>query len=389
MGRGVESVRQSLACGEVSRRAAPGRRRAGPRRVLAVAALVAVSACTSLEGPGYLWQSIGGHLDLMRRARPITDLLAAPDTSPRLRAKLEVALRARAFAVRELALPDNGSYTRYSALERDFVLWNVFAAPELSLELRSSCFPVAGCVAYRGYYSREDAERYAQQLRADGLDVNLAGVPAYSTLGWFDDPLPSPVARYPDAELARLVFHELAHQVVYVKGDSTFNESYATAVEEAGVARWLAASGTPAQQQEYARFSGRRREFRELLGRHRAALSAAYAAGSTDDAKRDAKRRQFDALRADFAELRAAWGGYAGFDRWFDQPLGNAHLAAIGTYTDLVPAFTSLLARCGEDFTRFHAEVRRIAALAKAQRDDTLRVLARHDGSDPRRCPPR
>ncbi|MGE0315592.1 MAG: aminopeptidase [Lautropia sp.] len=348
------------------------------RRVVARATLLGVAVllwgCQSAgEGLGYYWQSVAGHWALLRKAEPAAALIADPATDPALRGRLEVAQRIRRFAVDALDLPDNGSYRRYAALDRPFVIWNVVAAPELSLELEQWCFPVAGCVKYRGYYSEQAARDFAADLARRGHDVQVAGVPAYSTLGWFDDPLLSTFIRYPDAELARLLFHELAHQVVYAKGDTTFNESYATAVERLGVARWLEAHGDAAARDAWARYLSRRADFLALLERHRDTLRAIYAGPGTDEDKRRRKRETFEALRAGYRALRdGRWGGYRGYDRWFDQPLGNAHLGAIASYTRWVPAFEAIFAQQHGDFGRFHAEVARLAKMDVAERGALL-----------------
>lgn len=357
---------------------APSRRPHGRRgaKVLLLASLVALSSGCQSGGDaiGYYWQSVSGHLELLRKAEPIPDLVAQPQTEPGLRARLELAQRVRRFAIAELGLPDNGSYTRFAALDRPFVVWSVVAAPELSLELRRWCFPVAGCVSYRGYYAEAAARQYAEGLAGEGFDVQVSGVPAYSTLGWFDDPLLSTFIHYPDPELARLVFHELSHQVVYVKGDSQFNESFATAVEQLGVERWLAAQGTPAQREAWMRQQRRRGDFLALLRRHRAELAAIYAGPGEPQAKREAKKAQFERLRSDYRRLRdTEWQGFAGFDRWFDRPLGNAHLGAVATYTEWVPAFRRLFDEAGGDFRRFYASVEQIARLAPAERQAALR----------------
>ncbi|MBX3612798.1 MAG: aminopeptidase [Burkholderiaceae bacterium] len=332
------------------------------------------------DGPGYYWQSMAGHLAVMREARPIRELLAQPGIDPALRHKLEQVLEIRRFASADLALPANGSYTEYADLKRPFVVWNVFATPELSMKLQEWCFPVAGCVTYRGYYDRRDAERFAAKLRADGLEAFVRGVPAYSTLGWFDDPVLNTFVRYPDGELARLVFHELAHQVLYVKGDSTFNESFATAVEQAGIERWLAAreaaNRDPALRSEWQRFAERREQFLALLKRYRGALEAAYASPVSDDDKRASRREIFASLRRDYEALKQQWGGYAGYDRWFAQPLTNAHLASVATYTEQVPAFRALLAQEGDDLPAFYAAARRLGELPKADRERALAALA-------------
>jgi len=320
----------------------------------------------------YYLQSVQGHFAVLNRARPIDEVLADSATDPGVAAKLRAVEQIREFASRELALPANGSFSRYADIGRPFVVWNVFAAPALSLKLKRWCFPVAGCVSYRGYFDRVDAERFAQSLADDGWEVRVAGVPAYSTLGWFDDPVLNTFIRYPEGELARLIFHELAHQVVYVKGDSTFNESFATAVEEAGVERWLASRSDPAAEAAYRKFAQRRAQFLDLLRRHRSRLEAVYASGADDEAKRAGKAEVFASLRADYEALKASWDGYRGYDRWFAQPLGNAHLASVATYTALVPGFRRLLREQGGDMRRFFDAARRLAQQDKEERDRAL-----------------
>ncbi len=353
-----------------------GRLGTAARAAVVAAGVAALGGCAShSEGPGYYWQSVVGHLDVVRRARPVEALLADPSTDPALRARLERAREIRAFASRELGLPANGSYTSYSDVGRPFVLWNVFATPELSLRLERWCFPVAGCVAYRGYYDRDAAERFAQGLRARGLEAHVGGVPAYSTLGWFDDPLLSTFIQYPEGELARLIFHELAHQLLYVTGDTPFNESFATAVEEAGVERWLAARADPALERAYREGAMRRREFVALLRRHKDRLNEVFEGPGDDDAKRAGKRRVLESLQDEYRQLKAAWGGFAGYDRFFAQPPSNPQLAAVGAYNDLLPAFRTLLAQESGDLKRFYARVRELAALDKPARDERLRAL--------------
>ena len=325
------------------------------------------------DGVGYYWQTVSGHLSIMQRAKPIDDLLAEPGLDPRTRERLELATRIRRFAVSELGLPDNGSYTRFADLKQPFVTWGVVAAPELSLRLTQWCFPVAGCVTYRGYYSLEAAEAYAARLSAQGLDVQINGVPAYSTLGWLDDPLLSTFINYPDAEVARLVFHELAHQVVYVQGDSMFNESFASAVEQLGVERWLGLHGTPEQRLSWRQQRLRRDVFLALLARHRDQLAAVYASPVSDEEKRQGKRKVFESLKAEYQEMRKGpWAGFAGYDRWFNRPLGNAHLGSVATYTTWVPVFRQLFEESGENFARFYVKVAEVAALDRGERQAFL-----------------
>jgi predicted aminopeptidase len=331
-----------------------------------------LAGCSTLN---YYSQAAQGQLSLLSDSRPIDDWMSDPGTTPKLRMRLATARQIRLYAVQHLGLPDNQSYRNYTALSRPFVVWNVVATPELSLKPLQWCFPVAGCVDYRGYYSKQDAQDYAHQLRAEGNDVQLGGVTAYSTLGWFNDPLISTFINYPDAELARLIFHELAHQVVYVTGDSQFNESFASAVEEAGVEHWLERFGNPAMRENYARYTARKQQFLQLLLKCRHALEQNYASGASIPEKRAAKARLFRQLQDDYQVLKQSWGGYAGYDRFFAEPLSNAHLAAIATYNDFVPAFRALLAR-ERSFGSFYAAVRRIAELDRPERNRQLRLLA-------------
>jgi predicted aminopeptidase len=354
--------------------------------MLAAVLSLTLSGCAAWDdGPRYWWQSALGQLDLLRRARPVAELIADPATAPRLRARLELALQIRAFASRELGLPDNASYTRYADLGRPFVAWNVFAAPPLSLKLRQWCFPVVGCVSYHGFFSKDEAEQFARRMRDEGYESFVTGVPAYSTLGWFSDPLLNTFVNQPEAELARLIFHELAHQRFYLTGESTFNESFATTVERVGVDRWLAmreaATGDPWPRAAWQAISARRADFLALLKGHREALEQVFAAPLSDAQKRARRDAIFESMREDYGKLKQRWGGFAGYDRWFAQPLSTALLASVATYTALVPAFRALLDRNGGDLVRFYAAVERLARLPAPQRDSALAALANSDDS--------
>jgi predicted aminopeptidase len=350
--------------------------RLSPRlRALLLAGTAAglLASCSTLN---YYSQAAQGQLELLSDSRPIDDWIADPGTSSKLRLRLETARQIRRFAVSEMALPDNDSYKKYTALKRKYVLWNVVATPELSLKPLTWCFPVAGCVNYRGYYSKEAAEAYALELKADGNDVEVGGVPAYSTLGWFSDPLISTFINYPDAELARMIFHELAHQIVYAPGDSQFNESFASTVEEVGVERWMDRFGNQAMRDGYARYKSRKHDFLALLLKYRKALEQNYAVvDRSDNEKRAVKARLFMELKDEYQVLKGNWGGYAGYDRFFEQPLSNAHLASIATYEDFVPAFRTMLRREGS-FPRFYKAVKRLAELDRADRHRILKALA-------------
>jgi predicted aminopeptidase len=343
------------------------------RRAAAAAALAGtlllLGGCADL---GYYWQSASGHLGIMRAARPVPEWLADPSASEALKAKLALAQRIRRFAVSALALPDNPSYTAYADLKRRAAVWNVVAAPPYSLTLETWCFPVAGCVGYRGYYDEAAARAEAEAQRAKGLEAAVYPVPAYSTLGWMNwaggDPLLSTFIGYPEGELARIVFHELAHQVLYVPGDTVFNESYATAVERIGGAAWRAREAGEAARMEYARFDAQRQQFRALALSTRRALAAVYASAEAragDWAAVDAmKKAAMDDFRARYAQLRAGWQGprQGAYDGWVARA-NNAAFAAQGAYDDLVPAFEALFERQGRQWPRFYQEVRRIAAL--------------------------
>jgi predicted aminopeptidase len=341
------------------------------RIVLALAAAALLPGCATL---GYYAQALGGQMSLLARARPVDQWLGDAATPAPLRAKLETALAIRDYASRELGLPDNASYRRYAELGRPFAVWNVVAAPEFSTRALQSCFPVAGCVTYRGFFARDDAEGHATVLRAAGNDVHVAGIPAYSTLGWFDDPLLSTFIRYPDTELARLVFHELAHQLVYVRDDTTFNESFAVAVEEAGVRRWLAATGRESGLNVFAEAQRRKREFIALMEVARERLERLYSTRIAPEAMRERKRAEFEALMRNYGELKQRWGGLAGYDRFMVAP-NNALLASMAAYTERLPAFERLLEREGGDLARFYARVKELAALGKDERERRLAGL--------------
>lgn len=351
------------------------------RLVLACAALMTAAGCSHL---GYYFQAAHGQFSLMSQARPIDEWLDDPRTDAKLKVKLQTVQRIRKYAANELALPQNESYTAYVDLKRPFAVWNVVATPALSMKPKSWCFPVAGCVTYRGYYNKDDAEAYADELRQEGYDVRVGGVAAYSTLGWFADPVLSTFIHYPEGELARLIFHELAHQVAYAPGDSQFNESFATAVEEAGVERWLASEGNASLHAAYWEFRERKQQFLALLLRTRSKLEALYAGPESDAEKLRQKTAIFTLMQEEYRELKASWGGFKGYDRFFAQPLSNAHLAEIATYHAYVPAFRALLAQ-QHSLPSFYASVKALASMSKGARSE--RMLALSPMSSPTAAP--
>ena len=342
-----------------------------------LALVLMLTGCSTMS---FYWQAFTGQMEVTRLARPVEDLLADPQTPADIRRRLAYAQRAREFASRELGLPDNASYRRYADLQRPFAVWNVFAAPALSLELRTQCFPVAGCVVYRGFFNQEAALRHAAMLRDEGLDVYVGGVPAYSTLGWFADPLLNTFIRYPDLEIARLIFHELTHQVAYVQDDSSFNESFAVAVEEAGLKRWMVHHASAADRDNYTAFALRRRELIRLFVAARRDLAAAYAAPGDEAARREAKGRILKTLADQYTAQKLRWNLSQAQERAYDdfvlKDLNNAKLGSIATYTRRVPQFATLLERSAGDFARFFDEVRMLAALPREVRERRLDELA-------------
>jgi predicted aminopeptidase len=350
----------------------------GALAAIVSASVLCLSGCADL---GYYWQSATGHIKLMEAARPIEEWLGDSGSPERLRLRLALSRRIRDYAVRELKLPDNPSYHRYADLHRPAAIWNVVAAPPYSLTLKRWCFPVAGCVGYRGYFDEAEARAEAQSLAAQGLETSVYPVPAYSTLGWMNwaggDPLLNTFIYYPDGELARLIFHELAHQVVYAKDDTTFNESFATAVERLGGARWLTTEASEQAREEYAQYDGRRQQFRALALATRKQLETIYA--TAPGAERE--RRKHEALaqfREQYAQLRTGWTGdptrWRGYDRWVEQA-NNASFGAQAAYDDLVPRFEALFEREGRDWTRFYDAVKRLAALPKDERRKLLEEI--------------
>ena len=348
------------------------------RALLGFAALCALAGCADTR---YYWQSVSGHLQLMQASRPVEQWLADPQTPADLRQQLELAQRIRAFAVTSLGLPDNPSYHRYADLHRNAVVWNVVAAPPLSLTLKTWCFPVLGCVSYRGYFDEADARREAAALQAQGMEVSVYGVPAYSTLGWMNwaggDPLLNTFIRYPEGELARLLFHELAHQVLYASDDTMFNESFATAVERLGGALWLQTHASKPVRDQYAALESRRRDFRALVLATRARLEQVYArSGQIDEAGMLAQKQAvMQEFRAGYDRLKQHWGGYAGYDAWV-AGANNASLGAQAAYDVLVPQFEALFEQQGRDWRAFYHAARRIAELPSDARRQALKALS-------------
>ncbi|MEO4047968.1 aminopeptidase [Pseudomonas sp. CAU 1711] len=329
-----------------------------------------LSGCTSLD---YYAQLGRGQLELLAARQPVSELLADPAGDAELKRRLALAQQARDFASAELGLPDNRSYRLYADLGRPYVVWNVFATPELSLAPLTHCFPVAGCVAYRGYYRQGRARGAAALLQQRGLDTHVAGIEAYSTLGWFADPLLNTMLRWGDERLAAVIFHELAHQRLYIADDTAFNESFASFVERQGLRQWRAARGLAPGD---AREESMRRQFSELILASRERLQALYDGPGSEQHKRAGKAAEFERLRAEYRALRdGPWRGDARYDAWIMAPLNNAKLLPFGLYDRWVPAFAALFAEAGGDWVRFYRRAADLGALAPAERERRLTAL--------------
>jgi predicted aminopeptidase len=336
--------------------------------------LFLASVCVVLPACGtlYLAQAARGQWQVMRERQPIDRVVADARTPEPLRARLAEVRDAREFASRELALPDNGSYRAYADVGRPYVVWNVVAAPELSIEPQKWCFPIAGCVAYRGYFNEQKARRFAAGLRARGFDVTVGGVPAYSTLGKLADPVLNTMLAYGDTELASIIFHELSHQLVYVAGDSAFNEAFAVTVEQAGLERWLRERGREAELERYALRRRHAREYVDIFMKRRMQLARAYASKEPAATLRARKREIFDALADDLLRAQERQGVRSPYSAWITEGLNNAHLASVATYFDCVPGFERLLAAQGGELPAFYAAVKRLAALPRTERRSQL-----------------
>ena len=341
------------------------------RALVPVAAVFLLNGCSSIR---YYSQLVEGQWQLLRAREPVSQIIADPTRDATLREHLRRSQSARNFASEQLHLPDNQSYRLYADIGRPMVLWNVFATPEFSLSPQNHCFPIAGCVAYRGYYSQSGARGGAALRKLDGMDVYIGGVEAYSTLGWFDDPILNSMLHWGDERLATLIFHELAHQRIYVQDDTEFNESFATFVEQEGSRQWRTWRGLPPVASGQQR---QRDQFTELVLQARERLVKLYAQPLPDEAMRNAKAAEFEQLRQAYRQLRdSQWGGNKRYDAWINAPLNNAKLLPFGLYDQWVPAFSELFTRAGGDWQRFYAQAQELGSLAMAQRRAELLQLA-------------
>ncbi len=352
-----------------------------------LAVILAVSGCQTLSFYG---QAIRGQYQLLAHRQPIEKLVTDSSTPPRLKTQLELLQKLRAFAGTELKLPVDGHYTKYVDVHRRFVVWNVEAAPEFSMEPKTWWYPLVGSLEYRGYFSERSATNYGAALRHKGYDIFVGGVDAYSTLGWFNDPVLNTFILNPEADLAETIFHELGHQRVFARSDTDFNEAFATTVGEEGARRWLRSAGNKTVYESYLGELRRTREFVHLITVTREQLEALYGDDRTEEGKikasrkkrgipsqqlREEKRRIFDRLQLDYAKLKQEWQGDTSYDTWFARQVNNAQLNSVAAYYDLLPGFEHLLELNGGDLENFYAAAERLSKMPKKDRHQWLTTL--------------
>lgn len=338
-------------------------------------ALILAVFLVGCDSIGYYSQAASGQIELMRARQPIDALINDPNTAPELRERLALVLELREFAASSLALPVDGQYASYADLQREAVVWNVFAAPELSLQSKTWCYPIAGCAAYRGYFRREAAQDYASTLEAEGYETYVGGVAAYSTLGWVDDPVLNTFINRTEAQLADLIFHELAHKQLYIPGDTQFNESFATTVAIEGVKRWMLQRDDVDAFQQYLQEKARQDEFINLIVSYREQLDELYRSGIPDGEKRQAKMETVFRLREAFVAMQEGWGNQEAYSAWMAGTVNNAKLNSVALYFDLVPALQSLLGASDYDLAAFYARCEALDGLSPEQRREQLQAF--------------
>jgi predicted aminopeptidase len=335
--------------------------------------LVMVMCFSGCQGLSFYRQAIAGEYQILAHQTPIRDLLADPKTPPKLKAKFEQVMKIRRFAAEELKLPADGAYVKYADLHRPYVVWNVNVAPALSLEPKTWWFPVVGRASYRGYFDEAGARLYAARWGKQGWDVYVDGVEAYSTLGWFHDPLMSTFIFEPEADLAELIFHELGHQRLFINGDTDFNEAFATEVAAEGLRRWFAASSNLKAYEERQASLAHEEQFVHLVMDTRQELEAVYGDGRWPDSEKLRRKEEIiERLRARYAAVKQTWGGETGYDEWFAEPINNAKLNTVSAYYDLVPAFQGLLRAQGGDLEKFYGAVAALGKLPAEKRHQAL-----------------
>ncbi len=327
------------------------------------------TGCRSLP---YYEQAISGQMQILQKQQPIAELIEDPDTAPELKNKLLFIQTVREFAEKELQLPVNDHYLSYVELGRPYVVWNVFAAPELSLKPKTWCFPIVGCVTYRGYFKEADARRFGDALGQQGWDVYIGGAIAYSTLGWFDDPVLSTFVNLSTSDTAALIFHELAHGLLYIPDDTAFNESFATAVEQEGLKRWQLSTNDPQGLADWKRRRHMRQQFIALVSKYKAQLQKMFKSNLSSDEKRHQKAAAFSQMHSEFKALKSKHRAMAAYSAWFNQPLNNAQLLSVSAYHDWVPAFSQILSDVGGDLPKFYEKCQQLAQKSPQERQRIL-----------------
>ncbi len=354
------------------------------RYLITIPLLLLLAGCADL---GYYWHSASGHLDVMDKRVDIEQLLADGELDAKLRERLELVKEIRRFSVERLDLPDNDSYLSYVELDRDYLIKNLFAAPEFSTRLHRWCYPIIGCASYRGYFDEKRLQEYVAELEAQGLEVHVGRVAAYSTLGWFDDPVLSSFVDWPDHRLAGLLFHELTHQQLYIEDDSTFNESLASAVQQVGTELWLQARDHASQIDKNAHYQRYRAEVIELIETTRAELDDLYQRDIEDQQKRELKAETFQRSRQSHAAIAESYGIKRGFTRWFSDELNNAKIGSVSTYNSDKAAFVSMIRAFDLNFAEFYRYAEAVGRLPKDTRDKCLDEWKNGTGAASASCP--
>lgn len=339
---------------------------------LVIVLAIMLQACS---GIGYYWEKVQGHAEILNNQRAIQDVIDDPKTNTETRQRLKSAQQARLFATQVLKLPDNDSYQNYVDIQRDYVVWTVVATPPYSIEAKQWCFFIVGCLSYRGYFSKQSAEEFAAELKKQNMDVYISGTRAYSTLGWFDDPLLSTMLYKSEAYRVGIIFHELAHQQMYVENDTAFNEAFASTVELAGIKAWFEHKNDQQGFNNYSLSKKRDQAFKKLLLQTRQQLKELYATTKQPSAMQRGKENIFKKLKIKYQQLKTGWGGYSGYDKWMAKKLNNAQLALIATYNDWIPAFMALLKKSNNDFELFYNKVKQLSEKEKPQREKALLKL--------------
>jgi predicted aminopeptidase len=354
------------------------------RLLISIPVLLLLTACADI---GYYWHSANAHLSLMNKRVDIDEMLADTSLDGELRGRLQSVQQMRVFSIERLALPDNGSYSSYVELDRPYVLQNLFAATEFSTRLHSWCYPIIGCTSYRGYYDETRLQSYVETLQNDGFEVYIGQVSAYSTLGWFDDPVLSSFIDWPDYRLAGLLFHELTHQRVYIADDTGFNESLASAVQQAGILLWLEAENQTSQLDRFHRWLIYRNQVLALIGETRETLALVYQQDIAESEKREQKHLAFERARLSHAEIAQQHNIKQGYTHWFASELNNAKIGSIATYSTRVPAFSNMITAHNQDFNAFFSYVEKLGDLEKPMRDACLEAWSKQAGREAITCP--